>query len=265
MRERSYYKQQTTFDKRAQAKPSDGKVVTDDPQLILDVLENVRKMDDRVRRWKLEDGIHWTLGFDAYVKDKTGTLKQKYKNEVIFKRGDIVLVDFFGHFGTELTYEHPAIVLADTFDGIIISPISSKCYKDGVDFHVSLDRKVPDLGDVPNNCGIKLEQSRFISKKRVLYKFKRVSNTEKLNEIDDVLMKIMTPISHASLKKHEQDLVNTTQQLVAATEKTDELLQDLVSQAAIISEKEDEILRLNRRIQLLEQGMIPGHSEDNVS
>ncbi|MED1205879.1 type II toxin-antitoxin system PemK/MazF family toxin [Heyndrickxia acidicola] len=249
MRSRSYYKIQTKFDRGIRSKPCDGKLVTEDPQLIVDVFENARMMDDQIRKWKLEEGIHWILGFEAYVKDKNGSLSPKFKDSHIFSRGQIVLVDFFGHFGTELTFEHPAIVLADTFDGVIIAPISSKCFNDGVDTHVSLSKNIRDLGEVKNNCGIKLEQSRFISKRRILRKFKRVSNTDKLNEIDEVLMKIMAPYSYNLLIKHQ-----------------DHLLKELASKNELLEEKEKEIEKLNRRIEFLNVQIISDQSEDeNVS
>lgn len=204
MRSRSYYKNQVKS--KNGRKPVDGKRVSMDPQLIVDLIEVSRNLDDRIRNWNLEDGVNWMLGFNSYVKDKTGTLHVKYSNSHIFKRGEIVLVDFFGHFGTELTYEHPAIVLADNFDGLVIAPISSPCYKDSNNRHVDLQKNIPDLGDLPNNCGIKLEQIRFISKKRVLNKFNRVSNTNKLNEIDEVLMKTLTPYSYQQLIMNQRNL-----------------------------------------------------------
>jgi mRNA-degrading endonuclease toxin of MazEF toxin-antitoxin module len=248
MRDRGYYKSQTKFDRGLGAKPCEGKQVPQDPQLIIDVLDSTRLMDKRFREWALEDGIHWFLGFDSYVKDKNGTLSPKFRDTHGFRRGEIVLVDFFGHYGTELTYEHPAIVLADTYDGVIVAPISSRCYNDGIDTHVSLERNVRDLGNVKNNCGIKLEQSRFISKRRIIEKFKRVTNTDKLNEIDDVLMKLLTPVSYAA--------ITADQQALSEELKTKELL---------MQEQENEIEKLTRKIQLLEQELLSAKQEENVS
>jgi mRNA-degrading endonuclease toxin of MazEF toxin-antitoxin module len=248
MRDRGYYKSQTKFDRGLRAKPCDGKQVPQDPQLIIDVLDSTRLMDKRFREWALEDGIHWFLGFDSYVKDKNGTLSPKFRDTHSFRRGEIVLVDFFGHYGTELTYEHPAIVLADTYDGVIVAPISSRCYNDGIDTHVSLERNVGDLGKVKNNCGIKLEQSRFISKRRILEKFKRVTNTDKLNEIDNVLMQILTPVSYAAL-----------------TQESQELSEELKTKELIMQEQEKEIDTLNRKIQLLEQQLLEMQQEANAS
>lgn len=235
MRTRNFYKKQTRFNRTTKSKPSDGKTVKQDPQLIIDVLEKARQLDDKIRMWNLEDGINWILGFEAYVDDKRGKLSPKYQNSHIFKRGDIVLVDFFGHYGTELTYEHPAIVLADTYDGVVIAPTSSKCYKDGISTHISLDRNVPDQGDLPANCGIKLEQVRFISKRRIIQQFKRVTNNEKLDKIDEVLMSILAPYTYNSMVMEEKHL-NT--QLKAKDQE--------------ITDKQTEIDKLKRRIQLLE-------------
>lgn len=249
MRSRSYYKQQVKRDRNTGRKPVDGKRVNRDPQLIIDYVECMRNLDDGIRTWKLEDGVNWILGFDSYVQDKTGRLNPRFKNNYIFSRGDIVLVDFFGHFGTELTYEHPAIVLADNYDGIVIAPISSTCYNDSDSSHVDLPRQVNDLGNLPNNCGIKLEQIRFISKKRILRKFNRVSNTNKLNEIDGILMKILTPYSYKNLI--------TTQRLLQT--QVDQLNQE-------VTKKDNEIKKLEQKIQLLEQSLNEQQQrEDNAS
>ncbi|MEI2357434.1 type II toxin-antitoxin system PemK/MazF family toxin [Mesobacillus zeae] len=248
MRSRGYYKNQTRFDRRLGTKPCDGRSVTDDPQLILDVFENKRKLDDSFRQWRLEDGVNWILGFQAYVDDKNGTLKPQFKDSYIFKRGEIILVDFFGHFGAELTYEHPAIILADTYDGIIIAPISSSCYNDGVATHVSLRNNVQDLGGMKNNCGIKLEQSRFISKRRVLMKFNRVTNTVKLNEIDEVLMQTLTPYSYKLMTTHQAQLLTT-----------------ITAKEVELEAKDEEIAKLNRKIQLLEQQLRDDQQEETAS
>ena len=246
MRSRGYYKNQTRFDRRLGAKPCNGKNVINDPHLIVDVIENLRKLDDNFRKWNLEDGINWILGLESYVKDKNGTLNQRYSNNHFFKRGDIVLVDFFGHFGTELTYEHPSIVLEDKFDGVVIAPISSSCYKDGVGTHIDLQKNIADLGNVKNNCGIKIEQLRFISKSRILNKFNRVSNNDKLNEIDEVLMKLLAPIAFNNLVQHQQ-----------------QLLTELSKKNTEIQLKDKEIDRLEKLVQLLEQQI--NESDENVS
>lgn len=238
LRSRSYYKQQVKRDRTTGRKPVDGKRVNRDPQLIIDYIEGMRNLDDGMRTWKLEDGVNWIIGFDSYVKDKTGNLNPRFQNNHIFNKGDIVLVDFFGHFGTELTYEHPAIVLKDTYDGIVIAPISSTCYNDSDSSHVDLSRQVNDLGNMPNNCGIKLEQIRFISKKRVLQKFNRVSNTNKLNEIEEVLMKTLTPYSYQQL---------ITRQRLMQTQ--------LDMQNQELTKKDDEIKKLEQKIQLLQQSL----------
>jgi hypothetical protein len=57
MRSRGYYKKQTRYDRSIRRKPCEGKRVHQDPQLILDALENNRMFDDQLRKWKLEDGV----------------------------------------------------------------------------------------------------------------------------------------------------------------------------------------------------------------
>ncbi|WP_371019038.1 type II toxin-antitoxin system PemK/MazF family toxin [Pseudalkalibacillus sp. JSM 102089] len=235
MRSRSYYLGKTKRNIRTGTKPCDGKRVSQEPQLISDILERAQDLDVNLKTWDLEDGIRWFLGFNNYVSDKTKGFSGGY-DSYTFYRGQIVYVDFFGHFGTELTYDHPAIVLADKGEGIVIAPLSSACFMDEEETHVDLPKKRKNLGDLPYSSGIKLEQIRYISKTRVMQKFGRVSNTPKLNEIDHVLMEYISPKSYDFLVKNQ-----------------DYLTEEVKKRDKEIEEKENEVNRLKRHITLIEK------------
>ncbi|MBE3102705.1 MAG: type II toxin-antitoxin system PemK/MazF family toxin [Bacilli bacterium] len=261
MRNRHYYKSQNRYDRVKGFKPSHGKLVIDDPQFIVDLIGQVRKLDEQVRQWGLEDGINWIIGLDSYIKDKINTLNPRFGSAHRFIKGDIVLVDFFGHFGNELTYEHPAIILADNFKGLIIAPISSTSYNDGIDTHVNLIKDLPGYGSVKNNSGIKLEQIRYISKSRILQKFKRVSDNAKLKEIDEVIMNLVAGFTYNSLlaekQKLENEIVLAAAEIIKLSEEVNEKNEEIMmlQKSSIINQellaKDEEISLLNEQIQEL--------------
>lgn len=248
MRSKHFYRTQIAYSHVSNSKPSDGKKVIDDPQFIVDLIGQVRKLDGQVRQWSLEDGINWIVGLDSYIKDKTNTLYPRFLSKHIFTKGDIVLVDFFGHFGTELTYEHPAIVLVDNYQGLIIAPISSSSYNDGISTHVDLIKDLPGYGSVKKNSGIKMEQLRYISKSRVFKKFNRVSDNAKLKEIDEVLMNLLAKFTYDELLVEKQTLVDDTQLFVDEITK---LSKEIDEKNKELFTKDEEIARLEERIEQL--------------
>lgn len=233
MKSREYYKSKNRFDRTEGCKQSTGKNVIDEPNLIIDIIENMRILENTVRKKDLENGINWYLGFDSYVKDKKVSQCRKF-NKIIFRKGEIITVDFFGHFGTELTYEHPAIILKDTYDGIIIAPISSSCFNDNIPTHISLQKNISDIGGMKNNCGIKLEQIRFISKNRIIYRHGKVSNTKKLDEIDNGLMKLLSASSY-------NRFITEIQQLSESVESKSNELEEARNDLSSLQEKLEEL------------------------
>ncbi|PPA68696.1 type II toxin-antitoxin system PemK/MazF family toxin [Jeotgalibacillus proteolyticus] len=228
MRSRNHYESQLRFNKRTKSRPCDGKSVTDDPQLILDYLSRNTEFDTFIRGWKLDEGIKWILGYDRYILDKKSQLNAPFINQTL-PPGTIVLCDFYGHMGTELTFEHPAIVLTEVYGGIVICPISSKSYQDGVSSHIDLPQGVPTMGDLPYASGIKLEQTRFISKSRVLKKFKRVSDNAKLMEINLKLTKELMPFFYSEILKDTEsnnDILHWKEQEIRALKEEKVLLEE---------------------------------------
>lgn len=239
MQRRSEYKSMIRFDKTINKKPADGQRTNDEPSLIVELLNRYKKLDDSYRHWSLEDGIRWMMGFANYVNEKNTHFKCKYEKHK-FNKGDIILVDLFGHFGSELTYDHPAIVISDEFNGCIVAPISSTAFKDHVLTHVDLPKQVSNLGDLKNNCAIKLEQIRYVSKKRILQKFNRVSNNDKLKEIDDILMQHLAGFTYNKLIQNEKQLLSDLQTTLTEKAAIQAELDQLKKQYALLEQKHEE-------------------------
>lgn len=231
MRDREKYLAMTRFDPNLGGKAADDKHIADEPQLFLDFYDAKEKLTHHFRTKRLESSIRWLLGFERYVKDKDIQLKRKYRN---YSKGSIVYVDFFGNYGSEMTYDHPAIVLKEQGGLLLVAPLTSNIrkFKDNNKHHIKLTKNVIDLGNQVKDSTILLEQIRCISKNRVLKKFGgRVSNNDVLERIDTVVMEYVGEFTYNKLKVtlrekemtiHEKNIEITT--LLDRIEKLEERL-----------------------------------------
>lgn len=245
----------------------DGKMACDDQGLVDDLLNVTVDYIDHLKKLKMYDAINILLGLDLYTRDKQKTMyseyhsiqKQNFKKEI----GRIVTVDFFGHFGTELAYEHPAIILGTEGSSILVAPISSPAYGDGRSTHVDLDPPIVTL-----KSAILLEKIRYISKTRILKKHGKLSmftrvginpnyGKEKLEEIDDKLANVLIPHKikrdelsfknlNADYKKSQADLKAERTKFTNLLKATQIKEQELQS---IILGKDEEIARLKEELQ----------------
>ncbi len=215
----------------------------EDPQLVEDLQRSLGFIFPYLINQDMPDAIKWLVGWIDYCNDKNGNNQFFKKMNFTIERGKGVQVNLFGHMGVELTYDHPAIVLSESRDWIIIAPTSSTCYQDEEDLHIDL---TPGDGNVVDkNCGIKLENIRMISKKRVKTIFKGKITNEKMDEIDQVLAEHLSP--------HVDQLVKDLQEKLKEQEGINsDLENDLADKENEIAEKDQEILRLQRELDKVE-------------
>ncbi|MDP7981405.1 type II toxin-antitoxin system PemK/MazF family toxin [Bacillus sp. WLY-B-L8] len=232
----------------------DGKMTLSEPKVVLDTLDILKDFDGYVRQVKLYDAINILLGLDLYVNDKIASLGRtkpgKAQNNFGREKGKIVTVELFGHFDTELTYEHPAIILAGGWGWAIVAPISSPRYGDSVDTHIDLE---PPL--MSNKCAIMLENLRFVSEKRIINKYKKLTKytqtsddpdygKKKLAEIDEKLAQLLLPYTYKGYQKKEADLIKTQQDLEESLKENDKKDQKIKEKEERIQELEDIIRKL---------------------
>lgn len=174
-------------------KLSDGKKVHDEPNLIIEMFDRQNKLNSNFRSWDLEKAIRWMMGYANFINQNAQGHYNKFTNRR-FSKGTILTIDFFGSFGGELTYDHPAIVLAEAGHDLIVAPISSTptLYNDPHFYHIKLPKNVPCYGSLKCNSVAKIEQLRYVSKKRILEQNKRVSDNAKLEEIDRAVMQYVS-------------------------------------------------------------------------
>ena len=103
-------------------------------------------------------------------------------NTTTYKRGDIVFIDLgANNFRFEPSYTHPAIILKNSYNSILIVPCSTKKY--GRNLSDVIDATASD--GFTRNTGIQLGALRWINKNRIISNTgKRVSGRilDKINE-----------------------------------------------------------------------------------
>ncbi|RUT37794.1 hypothetical protein EJP82_27720 [Paenibacillus anaericanus] len=233
----------------------DGKMASDDPELILALLDVSQDYAGFVRQFKMHDAINIVLGLDLYNKDKQAKMYPEFASfkNLNFKKevGRIVTVDFFGHFGTELAYEHPAIVLGSEGSSVLVAPLSSPAYGQGRSSHVDLDK---DSGIVTLNSAILLEKVRSISKNRILAKHQKLTGQiisptnltygkEKLQEIDEKLANLLVPYHYKRFQQAMQNVNNLQEQYERDKERLQLVLERIETQ-------EEEIIYLKQQLGL---------------
>lgn len=243
MRQREHYRGLTVKNENTGVKPADGKFTEDEKSLIVEMLDRQNLIMGQFRTWDLEKGVRWIMGYANFINQ---TQSGKPINPMVKKKipkGTIVMVDFFGSFGNELTYDHPAIVIAESGYDLIVAPITSTptLFGDANSNHIDLPKKTPNLANLTKDSVIKLEQLRYISKKRILYKKKRVTCASKLAEIDMAVMALVAPKTYAAMNmgtaKLKQSL-QSEQEKNAKLQTTNETLLERISVLEAELEKE---------------------------
>lgn len=194
-----------------------GKATFVEVKLIQTLLECQNRFSSSYLSLPLDHGIRWIFGYSNYINQSLLSEKPKLPFGHKYQKGSIVYVDFFGHFGHEIAFDHPAIVLAEVGNDLIVAPITSNqsIFENNIEYHIKLPKNIPELGDMPNDCTIKLEQIRFISKRRLLVNFKkRVSDIDKLKQIDMALIKILVNYTFEAKDKEHKKLIKQASKII---------------------------------------------------
>ncbi|EFX6585657.1 type II toxin-antitoxin system PemK/MazF family toxin (plasmid) [Ureibacillus chungkukjangi] len=267
MQHREYFKGLIKKDEHTGTTQSDGKRVSDEVKLLKTLLECQGRFGQKYLDEPLEDGIRWIMGYSNYINQTLLKEKPKHSLRKAYSKGSILYIDFYGHFGNELTYDHPAIVLAESGNDLIVAPITSSpsIYNDSLSYHISLPARDKDFGNMPNPCTIKLEQLRFISKRRILVPFKsRVSDNEKLKEIDIALMKLLAEFT---FNTYEQTSIGYEELKILAEESQNKLTEVLeiaekLDQECIELDQQNEILNTDMEVLKFELEQLRAENQD---
>lgn len=201
MKRRDYFKDLIRKNRSTNQANCEGKNVDDEPYIALEFFLRQAQLSEAFLKFNAEKGVQWLFGYANYINQNYGE-----KPNPFFRRtytvGTLLMVDFFGGYGNELIFDHPAIVLKDLTHGLIVAPLTSTpdVYSKAPDnpLDIQLTRNAPPLGYLIRNSTIRLAQIRYISKKRILCQMsrenarnkiinQRVSDPHKLKEIEMAL------------------------------------------------------------------------------
>jgi mRNA-degrading endonuclease toxin of MazEF toxin-antitoxin module len=199
-----------------------GRKAYEDPDLVADIELVSRSIFPYLIRQDMDYAIKWLLGCDRYVKDKTN---EDTSNNFPFRaytisRGEIIYVDFFGHFDTELTFFHPAVVIAEVDrKHILIAPTSTPAYGSTNPLYINLTPA--DATGVMHNCGIKLDNIRIVSKRRITKRFGKISNVAILDQIDDAFTRNFVAMKQKVIDEQNIRIQTLAREVVTKDEQID--------------------------------------------
>ncbi|WP_310735664.1 type II toxin-antitoxin system PemK/MazF family toxin [Paenibacillus thiaminolyticus] len=90
------------------------------------------------------------------------------------------------NFGYEASYEHPAIIIANSYNTVLLAPCSSKTYGRGRKDVIDLPKS--DTTGLTSDSGIGVGGIRWISKNRILNRSGKVTNPIILEKVDEYLL-----------------------------------------------------------------------------
>ncbi|QGH32581.1 hypothetical protein GI584_00105 [Gracilibacillus salitolerans] len=210
-----------------------------DPNLILDTKRLLDDFFSVIMSLKLEDGLKWILGLEEYIEDKKNKKQIHYRR---YTRGHIVEVELFGHFDKELTYSHPALILYDGGNSVLVAPISGGKYGDDKEMHIDVTEK----DGLRKNCAVMVDSLRIIDKKRILYQHKKDElnvkiSTEILDNIDNVLISKFIPGHKIKYDQLKSDFYKEIEKNEVALSEIEELKKALELKNKEINEIKEKI------------------------
>ncbi|AZK45411.1 type II toxin-antitoxin system PemK/MazF family toxin [Paenibacillus lentus] len=164
----------------------------------------------------------WLIHVDRWIDDRGKEIKAKYK------RGEIINVELGAmNFGYEASYEHPAIVMANGYNRILIAPCSSKSFGKGHRDVIDMPRA--DATGLTENTGVGVGWTRWISKNRILDRIGVVKNIAILDRIDEYLMNELfyNKVLAAHYDNHIYDLEKKQRNLEAELEEMKSIIESI--------------------------------------
>lgn len=161
---------------RRQDRLCDNKKAQDYPELMSEMYYRQMLLATDFPLWDASKALRWIEGYANFINNQINRKNSNGFNKTITK-WQIVQVDFFGSFNTEMMYDHPALVYDVLPGGLFaVIPITSK-----EDVYINAT-KIPspnDLIPIPKNASLMgnmakkstllLKQLKVISKNRILF------------------------------------------------------------------------------------------------
>lgn len=233
MKKREDFKALLQYNHQTSSPNCHGQTIEDVPHVALEFYSRQAKLNQLFLEFTAEQGVRWLFGYANYINQNYAG-RENVHNSHSFAVGTLLMVDFFGGYGNELTFDHPAIVLQDLRVGLIIAPLTSnpRTYQNASagknPLHIPLPKNIPNLGNLYKNSTIRLDQLRYISKTRILSRMERenkrgqkvkqrVNFISTLQQLETALSKFLSP--HVFQDLESQQLALEQEKLAFEQEK----------------------------------------------
>lgn len=143
---------------------------------------SISNVIDALKDLSIYDMAHWINNIDRWIKN------QNHENTQTYSRGRIVYLDLGAqNFRYEPSYTHPAIIIAENKNMVLIVPCSSKKYGKGLPGIID----ATSADGFSSNTGVQVDCLRWVHKNRIISAVGRAKGTI-LDKIDRHILD-MTP------------------------------------------------------------------------
>lgn len=184
----------------------------------------------------LYDLSSWIISKNRFL------LQQKSINNKRYKRGQIIYIDFGINYNGEISYNHPGVVLSETYSKVLIVPCSSSRIRKAYD---AKNKLFPEylIGEPTDGFTKKtvllLDDVRWVSKSRILKDFPPISS----NLFKNIQDKFLELSANVFLKK-----ITTLENLKNSNSlEIEELKKQLEKKDLEIEELKEKILNLQKK------------------
>jgi mRNA-degrading endonuclease toxin of MazEF toxin-antitoxin module len=150
--------------------------------------KTVWNLMDKLQEADAYSMAQWLVHIERWIDDHGKDVRTKYE------RGEIVFIELGAmNFGYEASYEHPAIIIANSYNTVLIAPCGSKTYGKGRKDVIDIPKRdttgmVAHSTGLTSDSGIGVGGIRWISKNRILNRSGKVTNPLILDQIDEYLL-----------------------------------------------------------------------------
>nr|WP_182911257.1 type II toxin-antitoxin system PemK/MazF family toxin [Pseudoalteromonas profundi] len=183
MKDRAFFKIENKKDWHGH-RASDGKTAGDYPEVLSELYYRQLLLSNDFSGWSATNAFRWIEGYANYINNQTRRKQGAFGLAKDFKAWEIVLVDFFGSFRSEMNFDHPALIIKVLDNDLLaVVPITSNAQtfeeaKSSPPHLSPLYKRIKPLGNMSKNSTLLLDHLKIISKDRVL---KRKFETEERN------------------------------------------------------------------------------------
>ncbi|MDB5053935.1 MAG: hypothetical protein JWM44_1985 [Bacilli bacterium] len=139
---------------------------------------------------------NWIEGNDLWIQDKNGTL---IKTDP-YPRKKLVTVQLgSAHFASEAAFSHPAVILYEELDWVLIAPITSKKFGKGLTLLVDIPKGA--CAGLVEPSTVQIDHIRAISKRRIIGTLTGTIPDPYMDKINDAILEKYTPVLFRKQKR----------------------------------------------------------------